>query len=234
MIYRPRTSLRVGTAAAATLAVHGLFTLLLMLEDRDPLRRSLPPARQLVGVWIHLPMIPEPEPEPAVEPAVAPPPDRPTVARPARAITLAPATETADSTTAISTPVEDDSRPRIDWALEAQKLAAQRERDPENFSGPMQAMREPCKPHQSSMWPKKLDEVEDAPPTAEDALNPPRGSVMMGGTRVGIVDIGSLIGILTGGPKSEPNERLFDDMRPARRRAHRCRTRMSATSVPIV
>jgi hypothetical protein len=212
MTYRPRTTLWVGTAAAAaTLTVHGLFTLLLRLEDRDLLRPS-PPESQLVGIWIHLPKIPEPEPEPAVEPAVDPPPDRPTVARPARAITLAPATETAESTPAISTPAEDDSRRSIDWELEAQKLAAQREeRDPENFSGPLQAMREPCKPHQSSMWAKK-PEVVDAPPTAEDALNTPPGSVMMGGTRVGVVDIGSLIGILTGGPKAAPDSRLFDDM----------------------
>jgi hypothetical protein len=211
MIYRPRTTLWVGTAAAAaTLAVHGLFTLLLRLEDRD-LLRPLPPERELVGIWIHLPMIPEPEPEPAVKPAVDPPPDRPTVARPARAITLAPATETAESTPAIATPAEDDSRPAIDWELEAQKLAALLDRDPENFSGPLQAMREPCKPHQSSMWPKK-PEVVDAPPTAEDALNPPPGSVMMGGTRVGVVDIGTLIGLLIGGPKAEPNEHLFDDM----------------------
>jgi hypothetical protein len=212
MIYRPRTTLWVGTAAAAaTLAVHGLFTVLLRLEDRD-LRRPLPPERALVGIWIHLPKIPQPEPEPVVEPAVDPPPDRPTVARPARAITLAPATETAESTPAISTPAEDDSRPWVDWEMEAQNLAAApRERDPENFSGPLQAMREPCKPHQSSMWPKK-PEVVDAPPTAQDAMEPPPGSVMMAGTRVGVVDIGALIGLLTGGPKSEPNTHLFDDM----------------------
>lgn len=211
MIYRPRTTLWVGTAAAAvTLAVHGLFTLLLVLEDRD-LLRPLPPARKLVGVWIHQPMIPEPEPEPAVEPAVDPPPDRPTVARPAHAITLTPATETAEGTPAISTPAEDDSRPWTDWELEAQNLAARRERDPGDFSGSLKAMREPCKPHQSSLWPKK-PKGEDAPPTWQDVANPPPGSVMMGGTRVGVVDIGDLIGLLIDGPKPEPNKHLFDDM----------------------
>jgi hypothetical protein len=203
----PRTRVRVGaTAGALTLALHGLFALLLLLEDRD-MQRPLPAARRLVGMWIHL----APPPALAVEapvaiaPADAPAMDAPAAApappRPRTAITLAPAPEAAGATSL-------ESRSPTDWELEAQKLAGTfGPDDPETFSPLPQTTREACKPHQSSMWPKK-PEKEDAPPSWQDNFKPPPGSVILAGRRVGVVQIG----IPIGGQEPEPNSHLFDDM----------------------
>lgn len=214
MLHSPPTRRRVGfLAGVVTVAVHGLFTMLLLWEESG--QRPVPAsARSLEGTWITLLPLPEPEPvEQAVEIADSPPPARVAVVRPSTAITLAPAPEAppaAGDDARSSTQSGTGSRPWTDWDLEAEKLAARREREmlSEGFSGPLQALREACKPHQSSMFPKKK-EVEDAPPTWQDAAKPPPGSVMMGGTRVGVVPV---FGIPIGGAKEEPNKHLFDDM----------------------
>ncbi|HWL63032.1 MAG TPA: hypothetical protein VNQ32_09555 [Steroidobacteraceae bacterium] len=214
MLHPPRTRRSVRTVAGfVTLAVHGLFAMLLLGErdDKQPRART---ERTLQGTWIHLLPLTEPEfPEQdVVQPAVPVAPARATAVRPPTAISLAPAPEAppaSDDGAQGSTQPGIDSRPWTDWDLEAEKLAARRQwqDEPEGFSGPLQALREPCKPHQSSMFPKKK-EVEDAPPTWQDAARPPPGSVMMGGTRVGVVGAG----IPLGRSKPEPNKHLFDDM----------------------
>lgn len=217
MLHSPRTRRRVRTiAGVVTLAVHGLFAILLLREEGDA-GPSSSPESSLEGTWIHLLPLPEPEfPEQEVAPVISVPPARVATERPSTAITLAPAppaqpssSEGVQGTTAPGI----DSRPWTDWDLEAEKLAARREREMESegFSGPLQTVREACKPHQSSMWPKKK-EVGDAPPSWQDAAKPPPGSVMMGGTRVGVVGVG----IPIGGEKPEPNKHLFDDMMAGR------------------
>lgn len=220
MQHPPRTTRRTGSIAAiVTFAVHGLFAVLLLREG-DQTRTDSGATQTLEGTWIHLLPLPEPQPvDRAEEPAVADPPARLAEVRPATAITLSPAPAASPPATVDSGPPATsgdgiESRPWTDWDLEAEKLAARREREmaPEGFSGPLQALREPCKPYQSSLFPqKKVQEVP--PPSWEDAANPPPGSVMMGGTRVGVVP---LVGIPIGGGKEEPNKHLFDDMMAGR------------------
>ncbi len=214
MLHPPRNRRNVRTIAGfVTLGVHGLFAVLLLREGDDKRPRAQT-ERTLEGTWIHL--LPLPEPESVAEepvPVVSVAPSRVAPVRPSTAITLAPAQPTPpaqDDAARGSAQPGIDARPWTDWDLEAEKLAARRkwEAEPEGFSGPLQAMREPCKPRQSSMFPKKK-EVEDAPPTWQDAAKPPRGSVMMGGTRVGVVPV---FGVPIGGGKPEPNKHLFDDM----------------------
>lgn len=215
MPHPPRNRRSVRTVAGfVTLAVHGLFATLLLREGDDKRPRAQG-ERTLEGTWIHLLPLPEPEfPEQdVVEPAVSEAPTPVTSVRPSTAITLAPSPQAppaSDDGAQGNTGSDLDSRPWTDWDLEAEKLAARRQwgEEPEGFSGPLKALREPCKPHQSSMFPKKK-EVEDAPPSWQDAAKPPPGSVMMGGTRVGVVP---LVGIPIGGAKPEPNKHLFDDM----------------------
>jgi hypothetical protein len=210
MHYRPRTPLRVGAAAGAlTLLMHGVLALLLMLEDRD-MQRPLPAARRLTGMWIHLTPPSLPESEAPVDPARADAPSEvPAAPRPRTAITLAPAPTVApDSAPEAAVATSPESRPPTDWELEAQKRAGPfGPDDPETFSPPPETTREACKPHQSSMWPKKPEQV-DAPPSWQDNFKPPPGSVVLGGRRVGVVGIG----IPIGGQKPEPNSHLFDDM----------------------
>ncbi len=218
MQHRPRTTPGTGSIAAfVALAVHGLFAVLLLREGGQP-RPDSGATRSLQGTWIHLLPLPEPEPvDRAEEPAVADPPARPVRERPATAITLSPAPPAAPAATSDSGPPASsgegiESRPWTDWDLEAEKLAARREREAESegFSGPLQALREPCKPYQSSMFPGRQEE-EPPPPTWQDATRPPPGSVMMGGTRVGVVPV---FGIPIG--KEEPDKHLFDDMMAGR------------------
>lgn len=211
MPHLPRTRRSRTLAGFVTLTVHGVFAVLLLGgDDKRPRAQA---ERTLQGTWIHLLPLPQPDaPEEEVEPVVSVAPSRVAPARPVTAITLAPATEAppaSDEGVQGSTQAGSESRPWTDWELEAEKLAARRQWDeePEGFSGPLQAMRKACKPHQSSMFPKKK-EVEDAPPPLRDATTPPPGSVMMGGTRVGVAGVG----IPLGGPKPEPNKHLFDDM----------------------
>lgn len=210
MHYRPRTPFRVGAAAGAlTLAMHGVLALLLMLEDRD-MQRPLPAARRLTGMWIHLPPPSLGETETPPDPVRASAPAEVAAApRPRTAITLAPAPAVGpESSPQAGVATSPESRPPTDWELQAQKRAGTfGPDDPETFSPPPETTREACKPHQSSMWPKK-PEQEDAPPSWQDNFKPPPGSVMLGGRRVGVVGIG----IPIGGPKPEPNSHLFDDM----------------------
>lgn len=210
MHYRPRTPFRVGAAAGAlTLAMHGVLALLLMLEDRD-MQRPLPAARRLTGMWIHLPPPSLREIEVPVVPARADAPaEVPAAPRPRTAITLAPVPAMApESPAEAGVATSPESRLPTDWELKAQKLAGTYgPDDPETFSPPPETTREACKPHQSSMWPKKPEKVI-APPSWRDNFKPPPGSVMLGGRRVGVVGMG----IPIGGPKPEPNSHLFDDM----------------------
>lgn len=214
MDHRPPHAIGARTTAAGlALAVHGLF-MILLLREGDDRRRSPATTRSLEGTWITLLPLPEPEPsEQEVETTDSTSPARVSVVRPSTAITLAPAPQAPPAPgegAPGSTQPGIESRPWTDWDLEAEKLAARRkwETESEGFSGPLQAMREACEPRQSSMFPKKK-EVEDAPPTWQDAAKPPPGSVMMGGTRVGVVPI---FGVPLGGAKEEPNKHLFDDM----------------------
>lgn len=217
----PRT--RPGTGSIATLvtlAVHGLFAVLLLREG-GPSRPATSTLRTLEGTWIHLLPLPEPAPpEPAEEPRFANPPRRPADVRPSQtpastAITLAPA-PAPPLTPGIGTDeTGSEPRPWTDWQLEAEKLSARREREmleDKSFSGSLQALREPCKPYQSSMFPEKKP-PEDPPRSWQDGTRPPPGSVMAGGTRVGVVPI---FGAPIGGPREEPNKHLFDDMMAGR------------------
>jgi hypothetical protein len=210
MNYRQRTPFRVSAAAGAlTLAMHGMLALLLMLEDGD-MQRPLPAARALTGMWIHLPPPSLGETEVPPDPARADvPAEVPAAPHPRTAITLTPVPAVApESSPEARVATNPESRPPTDWELEARKRAGTfGSDDPETFSPPPETTREACKPHQSSMWPKK-PEQEDAPPSWQDNFKPPPGSVMLGGRRVGVVGIG----IPIGGPKPEPNSHLFDDM----------------------
>jgi hypothetical protein len=199
------------SAGALTLLVHGLFALLMLLEESAP-DRPLPAARRLMSLWIHLPL---PEGLPAVEDAGAgasqpvdvSPEEAPVRAPPARASTITlPTASTAPSTPAA--PVAPPDTP-VDWFSQAGTLAARAaeaaETEP-SFSAPADKMREPCKPRKSSF------EWKDKPPKPEPQINPllpPTDSVKLGGARVGVVGIG----IKLFGPKDEPNKHLFDDMK---------------------
>lgn len=218
MQHPPRTTPRSGSIAAlVTLAVHGVLAVLLLRED-GPRRADTSTARALEGTWIHLlPLTAPPPPEPAQEQRVTQPVPRPVDARPTTAITLAPAPavpSASDDNPPATSDAGAEPRPWTDWQLEAEKFAARREREmaAEGFSGPLQALREPCKPYQSSMFPEKKP-PEDPPRSWQDGAKPPPGSVMMGGTRVGVVPI---FGAPIGGPREEPNKHLFDDMMAGR------------------
>jgi hypothetical protein len=218
----PRTTPRSGSVAAlVTLAVHCLFAILLLREAR-PLRPATSVPRTLEGTWIHLlplttPVLPEPlPPEPVQEPRSSDPITLPAEQRPSTAITLAPAPSApapSDTGPQVESETAAQPRPWTDWQLEAEKLAARREREmfleEEGFSGPLQKLREACKPYQSSMFPEK--KPPEVPPRSWQEGATPPGSVMLGGTRVGVVGLGIPIGA-----KPEPNKHLFDDMMAGR------------------
>lgn len=209
---------RVVTAALV-LAVHALAALVMLSgrEDRD--RRPAAP-RELEGVWItlHLADLREQLPEPAE--AQAPPSPSPSPPRgqalvrpqPRTAITLPPPVDTGpvpqdDSST---TPADPAPAGPIDWYGQARELAKDYTGDePATFSPPPKVMRA-CKPRESSFWGKPAEPKEETPQW-DRATRPPPGSVMMGGTRVGVIPLVG-ISIPLGGPKQEPDKHLFDDM----------------------
>lgn len=154
---RPRSALRVRSAAAAlTLAAHLLFGLLLVIGDWRGSRPE-PLAREPEGVWITLTsLLPPPLPDSSLPPVpererpVAPAPAAPP--RPASTAITLPAQESAPDQPAI-TPSDRAPAPAVDWMAESSKLAARfaEEQDrPKTFSPPPAVMRQPCKPRDSS------------------------------------------------------------------------------------
>ena len=199
------------------MGVHGLLVMLLLLEDEMILRDS-PLPRRLMGMWIHLP-----RPTPHEEPVALPQPSSTT--RADRAPAVAPITLAQDqpAPSEPTAPTGPAAPPRVDWRSEAASVAAliarEKEGPPKTFSGPVEKMREPCKPAESSfkMKSRKKEEPEPSPPSWTEMVGPPRGSVMMGGTRVGIIPLvggGGGIGWLTlGWEEPEPDKHYFDDMK---------------------
>jgi hypothetical protein len=200
-----------AAAAALTLAVHGLFLLMVLVESSMP-PRPLPPSRQPVSMWIHLPVPQPPEvPVPREEmPAVTQATAR--ISRqPATAITLPPVADSPAPSTS------EDAPPAVDWYAEAARVRGQREAEEEFrnkvIGAPVAKMREPCEVQESSMFPWTKEEImkkenPDPPAHWSSMTGPPAGSVKIGGVRVGI--IGGGVSIPLGKP--EPNKHLFDDM----------------------
>ena len=186
-------------ATLCTLAVHGLFVLLLLLEKRFP-PRGLPPSRQLISMWIHLPPVPEPlepfaaaSPPPVTQREVEPPPS---------------VSETAVEPTAVqpAQPAGEASRPRVDWYAEAARLAAQGAGEPgapATFGKPLQTTREPCKPRDSSF---------DWNPEVPKAGLLPLPYVIIADRCMVTVGFFSCVF----GPLPPPNKHLFDDMQAGR------------------
>jgi hypothetical protein len=178
---------RVATAGL-TLAVHGLLVLVLIVEDRD-LLRPLPPARKLTGMWIHLQAPISPPDDIAVAARLTPAPaTRPLQQRPRPSIESAPAPQAAPEATDPSAP---ESRPRVDWELAAQRLAANVTEDPVTFSPPPETMRRPCTPRNYDAAIKaRMNELlpppRDLPSGGADSS---QKSVQMGGVRVGIITL---------------------------------------------
>lgn len=218
-----------SNAALLALAAHAPIALLLWLDDGSASR----PVRQeslVRAIAITLLPLEAPATSEATDPAesgesgetlrpgtpnAVPPP-----AMPSAAITL-PAPEES-SPTALAAPRE------IDWYAQAGAAAARHAEQADNpgtFSGPIQKMREPCNPRKSSFWAPLEGEPGAERPRWEDMSNAPPGSTMIGSTRVGIVPLKNIvrtIAILTGKERSdelvrenrsEPNRRLFDDMK---------------------
>lgn len=195
--------------AALVLAVHGLAALVMLASRGERDQRPQPP-RELAGVWITLDLRDLRAP-PLEEPQVQPPPPREVALvqpRPRTAITLPPPAESAttppDDTS--TSPVEPAPRGPVDWYDQRKKVAEDYTGEPETFSPPPKVMRK-CEPRVTSFWGKPPEPKEEAPQW-DRGTRPPPGSVMMGGTRVGIIGLG----IPIGGPKPEPNKHLFDDM----------------------
>lgn len=186
-------------AALCTLAVHGLFVLLLLLERRFP-PRELPPSRRLVSMWIHLPPVLDPvepsaaaPPRPVTKPEVEPPPVEPdTPAEPAGVQPAQPAGEAP--------------APRVDWYAQAARLAAQgagEPRAPATIGKPLQKMREPCEPRDSS-----FDWNAEAP---KAGLLPLPYVIIADRC---MITVGFFSCVL--GPLPPPNKHLFDDMQAGR------------------
>jgi len=178
-----------GVRAAAgglTLAVHGVFVLLLIMEDRD-LTQPLPAARRLAGMWIQLPAPAVPADAEAI--AVRSGTDRavpPVPPRPRTIIAVVPTLQTAPEVTDSSIP---EPAPRVDWELAAQQLAANATEDPLTFSPPPETLRRPCAPRNYDAATRaRMNELLPAPrdlPTGGTSQK----SVQMGGVRVGIITL---------------------------------------------
>lgn len=200
----PAPTLRTRAAACgSTLLVHLLVLLLLLQEDRVERSRPLPPRVLPVNVWIHLPPLETPT-RPATgevtialrgQPAPAPVPVPEFVPR--RAIVLPPADAPAP------TP---EQRAGVDWYAEASKLAARAAQDEgpsDGFGEPLQKMREPCEPRESSFkW---------NPEQKKYGLLPLPYIVIGEACVIGL----GFFGCALGSPP-EPNSHLFDDMRAGR------------------
>lgn len=212
-----------SNAALLTLAAHAPFALLLWLDDGMTSRpvRHEPPVRTLAITL--LPLVAPIRPgrtEPVETPQPGAPKTVPSPAAPAAAITL-PAAEDSPSMELV-TPRE------IDWYAQAAATAARHAEQADNpatFSGPVQKMREPCKPRKSSFWAPLQAEPGAEPPRWEDMNAAPPGSTMIGSTRVGVVQFGAIVNTiarltdseridgLVRENRSEPNSHLFDDMK---------------------
>jgi len=169
-----------------TLAAHALFLLLLVTGGRDP-QRQVQPARERVSLPITLFPLPLPPPLEEERPPPDAPPRRvpvPALPRPGTAITLPPVEEEPGS----REPVPGD----VDWYRQAGELAArvaeELEKPPPTLGKPLQKMREPCKPRESSFkW------KDETPGTGGYAVLTP------------------------GWEKPPPDSHLFDDMLAGRR-----------------
>jgi hypothetical protein len=148
MHFRPRLAHRArAVAAVLVLALHALALLLMLASRLDPSRPA--PARQLEGMWIHLPSLsPPPAPDP-VPPVDVVPPLEQTLPRnvttppmPSTTITLPPAPDSPAPSAAAG--------PRVDWFAEAGKLSSRFPDGPPTFGPPVEKMREPCKPQKRS------------------------------------------------------------------------------------
>lgn len=199
MDHRPPPAIGARTAAGGlTLVVHGLLVTALLMEDRD-LIRPLPASRAAALAWIHLASIRIP---PAVESArrersatavraiaprgreivVAPPPAQP--AQPA-----------SDSI------AEEPVPPPSDWELLAQQRGGTygRETDRTTFSAPVEKMRKPCRPRDSSF--------EWSPAEERSGLYPLPYVLVGERCVIGLGFLGCALGEMP-----PPNKHLFDDM----------------------
>lgn len=218
---RPKWGIKAG-AAALTVAAHVFFLVLLLLEKRFAPREP-PLPEHPAGQWITLTLPPLPLPpvaepvEESASPRPGTPPPRPSLPdRPSTAITLPATAPVAPATSPeASAP---PAPPSVDWHAQASELAAryaEQAENPATFSGPLQVMREPCKPRQSSFWPKKKEDKDDAPrpwsqmggPTTMVGGMPIGANGALGGGAVGSAGITIPLG------KPEPNKHLFDDMK---------------------
>jgi hypothetical protein len=193
-----------------TLAVHGLFLLMLLVERHLP-PRPLPPPRQPVSTWIHLPVL-QPSEAP-IPPVDSPPPAQArvrTIRQPATAITLPPAAETPSPRTT------DDTPRAVDWYAEAARVREQRESEEafrnKEIGAPVAKMREPCEAQESSMFPWTKEQI-----MKKENPNPPGDwTAMMGpatGRPIGAGMGGPVVGFSIPLGKPEPNKHLFDDMK---------------------
>jgi hypothetical protein len=191
---RPAVKHRV-TAALLTLAAHAGLALLVLTQHRGPVRPA-PVARALVSIPITLLPLPALTAD-ALEEAT---PDADSVARGAPPAGPSPATRVVPQpATAITLPgVPADPAPSSatppdagEWQAQATELAArfaeQHEAPPATIGRPLQPMRKPCKPRESSFeW------KSDSQSTGSASLT-------------------------LGWEEPDPNAHLFDDMMAGRR-----------------
>jgi hypothetical protein len=190
---------RVATAGL-TLAVHGVFVLVLLFEDRN-LQDPLPASRKLAGMSIHLFSPPPPSMDNPPQSSRALARNQTSRLLPSSGITPAPQEE---ATTGV--PVRSEAPSGIDWHAAADLLAARNARAdaaPATFSAAPNRMREPCKPRDSSFdW---------HPEDKKYGLLPLPYIVIADRC---FVTLGYFSCNLS--PLPEPNKHLFDDMQQRR------------------
>jgi hypothetical protein len=178
-----------------------LLLLWLLQEDRRA-PRVLPAEQKLVIVRIHLPL-------PAPQTVAVETLDNSSAPRRETQVTPAPPTAIAPDPVAEAPseqPIEAATTPRVDWYGEAANLVARAAVESvarDTFGPPLQKMREPCKPRDSSFdW---------SPEVKKYGLLPgllPLPYVIIADRC--LLTVGFVSCVL--GPLPEPNQALFDDM----------------------
>ncbi|HUG72320.1 MAG TPA: hypothetical protein VMK82_02740 [Steroidobacteraceae bacterium] len=184
-------------AAALTLGGHALLLLWLLQEDRRA-PRVLPPEQKLVIVRIHLP---PPAPQTLaveiLENSSAPRRETPVTPAPPTAIAPDPVEETPSEQ-----PIEEETTPRVDWYGEAANLVARAAGESvarETLGPPLQKMRKPCTPRDSSFdW---------SPEVKKYGLLPLPYVIIADRCLITVGFVSCVFG-----PLPEPNQTLFDDM----------------------